>query len=221
MDSKILIQKMETLLDVQIIHDWLENFVNEKKEIRKYKADEQMHGYLYENHEEIKDCFIRKNEINFDDEEQVLCILSSELEKIIGLDYEENKMLLVKIAAIYGCLIVEKIGWRWKYDNYVKNVEIDKIPCISSLDVLDNVIRFWELGLKDGIKDEYAQLYNTVVASCEGLKKRRGKEWKQTIQQSIYPLPKCELDEEEILEYIEVQKKISASRPKNILFKYS
>lgn len=174
---------------------------NSKGEIEKhYEATIDMHQKLYNEHESMVHKFMEKYELK-DVKENVFPILKKELENIFEKEYEEVQDKLVELTAVYGTILVNTIGWNWKYNTGLKKTYIDNVPIRCCFAIMDNFVQWWEKKDSGLPEKEFKILENTINNWILELKKAKGDIWKRCVDPSYCPLPKYVLEQEEIEKY--------------------
>lgn len=145
--------------------------------VKRYAPTDAMNQKLYENNYILTQNYIKKYNINQLSEKDVLPMLKKDLEECYDKTYEQVQEKLIELSAVYGNLIINKIGGQWKYDKINKIAYFDCKPLYVSYTVLSLFVSYWQDKNADQMVKNYVDTtigYQEWVLQC---KKAYGDEW--------------------------------------------
>lgn len=111
---------------------------------KKYYPTEAMNQKLYKDNFILTQNYYKKYNINEQLEEKVLSVLKKDLEECYEKSFEQIQEKLVELSAVYGNLIINKIGGEWNYDKIHKTVSFDSRPLYIAYPVLSLFVSYWQ-----------------------------------------------------------------------------
>lgn len=111
---------------------------------KRYYPTEAMNQKLYEDNFMLTQNYYSKYNVNELAEEKILSMLKKSLEECYRKPFEHVQEKLVELSAVYGNLIINKIGGQWKYDKIHKKVSFDSRPLYISYPVLSLFVSYWQ-----------------------------------------------------------------------------
>ena len=141
------------------------------EEISKPSTDaiptEELHKYLYENHQALFEEYAEKFQTKDKEPEEVIGIIYEKMKEALDQSYEEVKEYLCGLAALYGHTICWGNRGKWVWDVQEKECYIDKVlETKKSKDVLGLVVIIWDY-LRKHRNVEHRSLYEhyeTILA---------------------------------------------------------
>lgn len=162
-----------------------------------YEATPEMYRKLQEEKEILTQKFMRRYGLDSLTPDKVLPYIKKELAETFDKEYEEVQVKLVELGAVYGNMIIDEIGWRWKTDQ-MGWTGVDKVPSYVIWDVNQRFSNYYLKKDADLPRKDYQDLRDSCDDRIMRLKKAYGEKWKEEIDQKHNPLPKYALTEEEI-----------------------
>ncbi len=140
-----------------------------KKEYKMYYPTEAMNQKLYEDNFILTQNYYKKYNINEQLEEKVLSVLKKDLEECYEKPFEQIQEKLVELSAVYGNLIMNKIGGEWQYDKIHKIASFDSRPLYVAWPVLSLFVSYWQDKSADLMVKNYIDIisgYQEWVLQC-------------------------------------------------------
>lgn len=104
----------------------------------------EMHIKLFEEHESLINKFMDEHGLSDMTEDDVVPVLREEWESMLEFEYEQARNKLVELAAVYGTLLINRMGGIWEYSPKYKTTSIHKIPLFVSYPILEIIVELWE-----------------------------------------------------------------------------
>lgn len=104
----------------------------------------EMHIKLFEEHESLINKFMDEYGLSDMTEDDVVPVLREEWESMLEIEYEQARNKLVELAAVYGTLLINRMGGIWEYSSKYKTTSIHKIPLFVSYPILEIIVELWE-----------------------------------------------------------------------------
>lgn len=142
-----------------------------------YEATLEMNKKLFREQEILTRKFMERHGLNRTDEEAVMLAVKDELKVILEEKYEKVQDKLVELAAVYGNMLIDKMGGRWEYSEVIGTTTINKIPLFTSNPVMRSFVQFWENKDADLVLKEYkvdVLHFNQWLTDCRNV---YGKDW--------------------------------------------
>lgn len=143
-----------------------------------YFPTEMMNQKLYEDQAALTQDYCKQHNIAELSENEILPLLKRDLEDCYEDIYEKVQGKLMELSAVYGNLIMSKIGGQWKYDKRQKKVSFDSKPLYYSYPVLSLFVSYWQDRNADQMVKNYEHTisgYQDWVLQC---KQQYGEDWK-------------------------------------------
>ena len=145
--------------------------------VKIYCPTDMMNQKLYEDQAILTQNYCKKHNIAELSENDILPLLKRDLEECYEDTYEQVQDKLVELAAVYGNLIISKIGGQWRYNKHLKNVCFDSKPLYPGYPVLSLFVSFWQEKNADKMVENYMYTvsdYQDWVLQC---KQEYGEDW--------------------------------------------
>lgn len=159
---------LETMADIVIQYGI--DIMNELNVIEeRYDATQEMHKKLFQEHDLLVDKFLERHGISNLEEEAVLPVIQDEWQLVLQAEYKEIQDKLVELAAVYGTMLMKRVGGRWRYSKLYKSTDIEKMPIFVTYPVLDILVQLWVKKEVDSVTQRYKKdvmIFLQWVAEC-------------------------------------------------------
>lgn len=145
--------------------------------VKIYCPTDMMNQKLYEDQAILTQNYCKKHNIAELSENDILPLLKKDLEECYEDTYEQVQGKLVELSAVYGNLIMSKIGGQWQYDKRLKSVSLESKPLYPGYPVLSLFVSFWQEKNADRMVKNYMYTvlgYQDWVLQC---KQKYGEDW--------------------------------------------
>ncbi len=160
-----------------VIQYGIDELNKRSQSVKIYFPTDVMNQKLYENQDVLTQNYIRKYNISQLSEKDVLPMLKKDLEECYDKPYEHVQERLIELSAVYGNLIINKIGGQWQYDKIHKQVSFDSKPLYVNYPVLSLLVSYWQEKNAEQMIKNYVDTilgYQEWVQQC---KQAYGEEW--------------------------------------------
>lgn len=159
---------LETMADIVIQYGI--DIMNERCVMKEYfEPTQEMHKELFEEHDSLANKFMERHGLSNMEEEAVLLAIKEDLETIKDEKYEQVQNQLLEIAAVYGNMLINRMGGRWGYSKFYKTTGIEKMPIFVTYPVLRIIVELWEKKDGDTVLKKYGNdvmIFLQWVAEC-------------------------------------------------------
>ncbi|PPK80596.1 hypothetical protein BXY41_106186 [Lacrimispora xylanisolvens] len=149
----------------------------------------QMYEKLYKDNSALTQQFISKIMVDGPIREtDILLLLKKELKELQGKTYESVQDKLVEFASVYGNMLINKLGGRWKYNKRIAKTGLDITLC-RWINVLEVFIEAWHKGKDDLIIEEYNYRCSRVIPWVTNCRQLYGEDWQPPSTSAEWEIP--------------------------------
>lgn len=123
--------------------------------VKHYKATPEMQIKLFEERDILTEHFMKRLEISRFVDKAVLSAIKTELEATMNEEYEQIQHKLVELAAVFGNLLIRRLGGKWKYNKNTQRTSIDIKPLYPGEPIAQNFVDYWEKKDADAVMKDY------------------------------------------------------------------
>lgn len=150
------------------------------KPVKRYDPTDIMYQKLYEDQEILTQNYLKKCNISQLSEKDILPMLKKDFEECYDKTYEQAQEKLVELSAVYGNLIINRIGGQWRYDKIRKDTCLCSKPLYVYYPVLGLIVSYWQAKNAEEMIKNYMDTvlgYEEWVLQC---KQVYGEKWEPT-----------------------------------------
>ena len=121
-------------------------------------------------------------------ETDILQLLKKELKELRGEKYKTVQDKLVEFAAVYGNMLIKKLGGRWKYNKRIAKTGLDITLC-RWINVLEVFIEAWQKEKENLIIEEYNYRCSRVIPWVTNCRQLYGEDWQPPSTLAEWEIP--------------------------------